>query len=174
MEDSTTNALRATAHPVRIRMLSLLTNTEMSASELARELGTSTANASYHLRYLADAGLVVEAGETTIRGGVAKLYTHPWQASVPSTGASPDDREAYVRSLADELLRRAAERRPGTPMYSADGEFWVTAQVRARAEELLAEAAALLHGQNNKPRTHGTAPVSLTVAIFDLSHGEHQ
>ncbi len=162
------NALRATAHPVRIRMLSILTNVEMSASDLARELDITTANASYHLRYLAKAGLVIEAGETQIRGGVAKLYTHPWEASVSSVGATPDDRASYVRSLADELLRRAAHRPETSRMYSADGEFWVSASVRARALELLTEASGLLHGGNHRPRTEGTQQVSLTVALFDM------
>ena len=39
MTDETTNALRAVAHPVRLRILSLLTGTELSAAEVARELG---------------------------------------------------------------------------------------------------------------------------------------
>ncbi|TDD23761.1 ArsR family transcriptional regulator, partial [Kribbella turkmenica] len=55
--------LRATAHPVRLRMLSLLTGTAMSAAEVARELGLTHANASYHLRILLESGTVVEAGE---------------------------------------------------------------------------------------------------------------
>ena len=79
MTDETTNALRAVAHPVRLRMLSLLTGTELSAAEVARELGITHANASYHLRTLLDAGELVIASEEKIRGGVAKRYRHPWQ-----------------------------------------------------------------------------------------------
>ena len=67
---SATVALRATAHPLRLQILSMLTGTAMSAAELARELGTSQANASYHLRVLAQAGEVVPDGEESIRGGV--------------------------------------------------------------------------------------------------------
>ena len=50
------SSLRAIAHPVRLRMLSVLTGTAMSAADLARTLDLSHANASYHLRRLADAG----------------------------------------------------------------------------------------------------------------------
>ena len=40
------SGLRALAHPVRLRILSLLTGTELSAAEIARELGLTHANAS--------------------------------------------------------------------------------------------------------------------------------
>ena len=71
-ELSETAALRAMAHPLRLRMLSLLTGAELSAAEVARELGVTHANASYHLRVLLDAGELEVAGEEKIRGGVAK------------------------------------------------------------------------------------------------------
>ncbi|MFG1817797.1 ArsR/SmtB family transcription factor [Kribbella sp. NPDC049174] len=69
--------LRAVAHPVRLRILSLLTGSAMSAAEVARELGLTHANASYHLRLLLESGTIVEAGEERIRGGVAKRYRYP-------------------------------------------------------------------------------------------------
>ncbi len=49
----------------------------MSAAEVGRELDITHANASYHLRLLADAGLIVVEGEEQIRGGRAKRYRHP-------------------------------------------------------------------------------------------------
>jgi len=63
MAEDAVSAMRAVAHPLRLRILSLLTGAEMSAAELARELDISHANASYHLRVLASVGEVVEAGE---------------------------------------------------------------------------------------------------------------
>ena len=63
------SALRSVAHPVRIRILSLLTAEAMSAAEVARELGLTHANASYHLRVLHEAGEVVIESEEKIRGG---------------------------------------------------------------------------------------------------------
>ncbi|MGW2857569.1 helix-turn-helix domain-containing protein, partial [Streptomyces sp. NPDC001215] len=50
--------LRALAHPVRLRMLSLMWPGPMSAAELARELDISHALASQHLRRLDTVGLV--------------------------------------------------------------------------------------------------------------------
>ncbi len=75
--DAATSALRAAAHPVRLRMLSLLTGTAMSAAEVARELDLTHANASYHLRQLLDADELVVDSEEKIRGGVAKRYRYP-------------------------------------------------------------------------------------------------
>ena len=83
MTDERISSLRATAHPLRLRMLSLLTSSAMSAAEVARELDITHANASYHLRLLHDADLVVVESEERIRGGVAKRYRHL------STGRSP-------------------------------------------------------------------------------------
>ena len=69
-------ALRAMAHPVRLRMLSLLTGASLTAADVARELSLTHANASYHLRNLLKAGLIMQAGEERIRGGVAKRYRY--------------------------------------------------------------------------------------------------
>ena len=44
------NQLRALAHPVRLRILSLLTGADLTAADVARELGLTHANASHHLR----------------------------------------------------------------------------------------------------------------------------
>lgn len=163
-----TAALRATAHPLRLRMLSLLTATEMSAAEVARELGITHANASYHLRKLAQAGAVVEAGEETIRGGVAKRYRHPWEHEKP-VKTDPEAREQYLRSMGAELVRRARLRRPGAPTLTADAELWVTTEVRDEVLDLVTRAAKLLHAEAQPPRTPGTAHVNLTLAVFEMA-----
>src|SRR5688572_33093532 len=69
-------ALRAFAHPFRLRVLSLLTATAMSAAEVARELGTTQANASYHLRRLHAVGPPEVTEEVSIRGRNARRYRH--------------------------------------------------------------------------------------------------
>ena len=50
------SALRSVAHPVRLRILSLVTAEAMSAADVARALDLTHANALYHLRVLHDAG----------------------------------------------------------------------------------------------------------------------
>ena len=169
-ETSSVSALRATAHPVRLRILSLLTASALSAAEIARELDLTHANASYHLRVLADAGAVVEAGEEKIRGGVAKRYRHPWdeQPSTGRTSARPEDGQVYVRAMAEELVRRFGQRAPHTPAMTTDAELWVTPQVWEEVRSLVQQASTLLHAEAQPPRTDGTLQVNLTAAAFQL------
>lgn len=171
-EPASTGSLRATAHPLRLRMLSLLTGTAMSASEVARELDVTQANASYHLRVLARAGLVVEAGEEQIRGGVAKRYRHPWDAEERNTvppGDDPAGREQYLRTMGAELVRRGRLRKPKSHSFTADAEMWVSPEVRDQVAALVKEAAMLVHAEAQPPRTPGTVHVTLTTAFFELA-----
>ena len=166
------SSLRAVAHPVRLRILSLLTGAEMSAAEIARELGLTHANASYHLRVLADAGEVVEAGEERIRGGVARRYRHPWDRVRPSPAGAgargQEEREMHVRALAEELVRRFGQRKDRTPVQLTDAELWVTPEVWQRVSSLVEEAARLLHAEAAPPRTPGTLHVSLSSALIEM------
>jgi DNA-binding transcriptional ArsR family regulator len=170
-ETSTVSALRATAHPVRLRILSLLTGSALSAAEIARELDISHANASYHLRVLADVGAVVEAGEEKIRGGVAKRYRHPWDdyRATHGTAVAPEDGQVYVRAMAEELVRRFTERAPGTPAVTTDAEMWVTPEVWEEVRSMVQEASVMLHREARPPRTDGTLHVNLTAAAFQLT-----
>ncbi len=170
------SSLRAVAHPVRLRMLSLLTGTAMSAAEVARELDLTHANASYHLRVLAEAGEVVEAGEERIRGGVAKRYRHPWDRvrPAPSPDAGPgargdDARETYVRVLAGELVRRFGLRSRRTRAHLADAEVWVSPEVWEQAVARVDEAARLVHAEAQPPRSAGTVHVNLSAALFSMT-----
>lgn len=169
-DEQRVSSMRATAHPVRLRILSLLTGAEMSAADLARELDISHANASYHLRTLAETGLVVEAGEQKIRGGVAKLYRHPWQTQ-DMVGPKPtrEETEQYVHTMTQELLRRFGRRRGGEGNLLTDAEMWVTPEIWARVSELVKEASHLLHAEAQPPRTPGTIHVNLTAATFRMA-----
>lgn len=170
MADSEKALLRAVAHPVRLRMLSLLTGTAMSASEVARELGLTHANASYHLRVLLAAGELVEAGEERIRGGLAKRYRYPHElrGAGQEHHSDPQSDIAEARVLGRELERRVRERKRGTRNHLSDLEGWVTPEVWERVRELLAEASHLVHDQNQTPRTSGTLHVSATSWIFEM------
>ena len=165
MSDSRLGQMRATAHPLRLQMISLLTNQALSAAEVARELGITHANASYHLRLLADAGLLTVVGEEKIRGGVAKRYQHPWnQFTMSDSDATPEDYAAYVATMGQEMSRRyGSQRRPGV---LADAEMWVTPEVWEKVRKLVLEASDLVHAEAKPPRTEGTMHVNLTVGAF--------
>jgi DNA-binding transcriptional ArsR family regulator len=169
LEEKRISELRATAHPLRLQMLSLLTGAELSAAEVARELGVTQANASYHLRLLESAGLLEVAGEESVRGGRAKKYRHPWDAPVARHEATRDaDRLAYVRVLADMIPRRFLERQQGTPSRFTDADLWVEPEAWDRVCALVDEASTLLHASARPPRTEGTVRAALSVAAFRL------
>jgi len=174
---SALDELRATAHPIRLRLLSLLTGTARSAAEAGRELGLSQATASYHLRVLERAGLVSVVEMVSVRGGQAKRYRHlssarPFPLDVPrdsgtEADADEEERARYVEALADELRRRSAHRAAG-PQVSTDAELWVDAETWRRVVHHVGQASALLHAAARAPRTPGTRPVSMTAALFPL------
>ena len=170
MTDDDRASLRAVAHPVRLRMLSLLTGTAMSAAEVARELDLTHANASYHLRTLLAVGELVEAGEERIRGGVAKRYRYPHERRGENVKRQADLKSgiSQARVLGRELERRVRQRDRGTPGHLSDLEGWVTPEVWERARDLLIEASHLLHDHNQAPRTPGTVHVSATSWAFQL------
>jgi helix-turn-helix protein len=73
-------ALRAYAHPVRMKLVGLLrTEGPLTATRAAELLGESSGTCSFHLRQLAKYGLVEEAG-----GGTGR--EKPWRATTTSTG----------------------------------------------------------------------------------------
>lgn len=169
--DEKLSLLRAAGHPLRLRMLSLLTGAELSAAEVARELDLTHANASYHLRLLENAGLLVIAGEERIRGGVAKRYRYAWRHDSAAGPPSPEDDEVHTRAIAEELVRRRRLRADG-PAIISDAEMWVEPEIWQRVHDLVQEASGLLHDNARPPRTEGTIHVNLTASAFVMGDGE--
>lgn len=78
--------LRALAHPLRMELLDLLTiDGPATATGLAKRVGESSGTTSWHLRQLAETGLVVE---DTDRGSKRERW---WRAAQESTRMSAAD-----------------------------------------------------------------------------------
>jgi predicted ArsR family transcriptional regulator len=114
-------ALRAYAHPVRMRLIGLLrTEGPLTATRAADLLGESSGTCSFHLRQLAKYGLVEEA-----EGGTGR--EKPWRATTTSTawdttGDSTPEMAAATSLLSTvvaeqyfEQLVRGLEARAGEP-----------------------------------------------------------
>lgn len=166
-DDERLRGLRAVAHPLRLRILSLLTGAAMSAAEAARELGETQANVSYHLRKLHDVGLLRIVEEVSIRGGLAKRYRHEPDSGERVTGDGEDHR-LLAAALGDELRRRTALRKIDTPGAMTDAEVWVSPEVWQAALHHARQLGELLHGGAKPPRTPGTVRVSATISVFQL------
>ena len=172
-----TAALRATAHPIRLRIMSLLTGAPLTAAEVARELGLTHANASYHLRNLLAAGMIVPAGEERIRGGVAKRYRYDAAHDLAQEQARGRQSEEYYRAVytavAGELIRRIGQAQfseGGKVM--ADAELWVDPGVWKAVHEQIGEAARTLHDAAQPPHTPGTIRTSTSIAMFRMGEME--
>ncbi|GLY66772.1 ArsR/SmtB family transcription factor [Amycolatopsis taiwanensis] len=165
--DERLRGLRAIAHPLRLRILSLLTGAAMSAAEAARELGETQANVSYHLRKLHEAGLLRIAEEVSIRGGQAKRYRHDPDSGERITGDG-EDHVMLAAALGDELRRRTALRQLGAPGAMTDAEVWVSPEAWQAALHHVRQVSELLHEGAKPPRTPGTVRVSATISLFEL------
>jgi DNA-binding transcriptional ArsR family regulator len=74
--------VKALAHPLRVQILSTLEDRVASPSDLASELNAPLGNVSYHVRTLADLGLVKLVKRRTRRGAVEHYYQARGRAQV--------------------------------------------------------------------------------------------
>jgi DNA-binding transcriptional ArsR family regulator len=74
--------VKALAHPLRVQILNTLEDRVASPSDLATELGAPLGNVSYHVRTLADLGLVKLVKRRTRRGAVEHYYQARGRAQV--------------------------------------------------------------------------------------------
>jgi len=123
-------AMRALAHPLRLRALGQLRHDgPATATMLAERLDEAPALMSYHLRQLAAHGFIEEAPELARDG-----REHWWRAAAERTSWSTADfldspeRRAALNALRREVYRRYDERL-GTYLSeeTAWGEDWVDA-----------------------------------------------
>lgn len=67
--------LKAVGHPVRLRVLTrFVLDGDRSAAEVAKSLDVSLSAISYHVRILADHGLLLADGDRSVRGAIEHLY----------------------------------------------------------------------------------------------------
>ncbi|MEV4053825.1 winged helix-turn-helix domain-containing protein [Amycolatopsis sp. NPDC049688] len=107
--------LRALAHPLRMRMLELLqADGPATATGLGKRVGESSGTTSWHLRLLADAGLVEEDSE---RGNKRERWWRSVQRATRMRAADFIDDPDLAAPL-DMFLRSVIEQR-----YQAESQF---------------------------------------------------
>jgi len=164
--------LRLIAHPLRLRILSLLTGQSMSAAEVARQLDETQANISYHLRRLADGGLLRLVDEQKVRGGIAKRYTHDSASAERFATSSTGEMRQLLTLLAQEMVRRGDAYRAGSTHAFTDAQVLVTVDARDRLEEVARDLGRQVHdaaaSASASAETAPRVPISVTVALFEM------
>lgn len=179
-EEVGTAQLRVLAHPTRLAFLRRLrTHGPSTARALGRELGLDSGAASYHLRRLAEGGLIVE------EPGLGTRRERWWRAAADSVQFHPAEHEddlsrEYVRAglaaLADDL-RGLADVVPSVPAGWLARAAFVDDRLHLDdqgADELRAELLALLaryRARSAAPRQGGRgaaldAPTVVQVQLY--------
>jgi predicted ArsR family transcriptional regulator len=167
-------ALRAVAHPTRLKLLAVLRRAgPLTATQAGDQIGESPAGCSFHLRQLAKWGLVEEAG-----GGQGRA--RPWRATASATewaargpSGEPDEAgdlftQVVVERWFDESLRWIERRREETAEWAEaallhDRMVYVTA---AELEELYRRIGELLEPYVRRVGDHAARPAGSRAAIF--------
>ncbi|MFF4892535.1 ArsR/SmtB family transcription factor [Micromonospora chersina] len=173
--------VRVLAHPLRMRLLGALrVKGPSTATALAELLGTNTGATSYHLRQLAEVGLVVEDPD---RGTRRQRW---WQAAHDVTNWEPtdfdDDPDAraaidwiqgdQVRHLAEHAEQWFAVQNEWSPAWRdafGMGDIFMTVPP-ARLEALKAELWQVMERYRNEadPAEPGAEQVQLWLAAYPL------
>ena len=118
---TTSGELKALAHPLRLAIAERLSiHGPMTATEIADDLDESPSNCSWHLRKLAEHGLVEETHDGTGR-------RRPWR--VKQTGMtwaeSTDDAglNQAAKALTDQILQRSVEQFRRNRAYGEPDEW---------------------------------------------------
>lgn len=143
--------------------MSLLTDSAKSGTQLGPELGMSQAAVSYHLRSLAEAGLVEVAETRSVRGGREKLYR---PAPIGAVAGSSSEVMATAGAVISEVERRLSLFAPRTWDLFSDAEVWVPEETWDRCAAAIADAMVELHSAALEARTPGSVHVSATTLLF--------
>ena len=104
---------KALAHPLRLRILRLCAQHELTNKQLSDRLGSEPGTVLYHVRLLVEAGLLRQAPvRTGGSGALEKPYriTEPtWWLDDPLGRAEPDVRFAPIQAFQDELQEAGPE-----------------------------------------------------------------
>jgi DNA-binding transcriptional ArsR family regulator len=175
--------VKALAHPIRVRVLTLLNQKVASPSELAEEIGEPLGNVSYHVRTLVDLGCIELVRTAPRRGAVEHYYralTRPIFSEDDWGRMPPSLKRSVAGAVLSEVWRdvNTAARSNGfdrddvhlarTPL-TLDAQGWQDLHAELdrlleRAIEIQAESASRLHGEGEAE----SEPAELVTMLFQV------
>lgn len=173
--------IRALAHPLRLGLLDLLGDRELTASQCAELTDESPASCSFHLRTLAKYGYI-ERGEPRGREKPWRLVSQTYElrpdyddpASVRAVGAMAtvafDQQAELVRAWIDRLGDESPEWVDSSTITT--NTVWATRDELAEISHTLQHIADRFHDRNENPelRPLDARPVGvLSVAAVDVT-----
>nr|WTB11986.1 helix-turn-helix domain-containing protein [Streptomyces antimycoticus] len=174
-------ALRAYAHPTRMRLVGLLrTEGPFTATRAAELTGESVASCSYHLRMLAKYGLVETApggqGREKPWRATARFTEWPNYSEDPAVAEASRALETAAAERYFELMTRAIEERPDLPRewqeaeHIGDNVLYLTAEELADLGEKLDCLLRPYEDRQGDPkaRPQGVRLVQIVRAAFPL------
>jgi DNA-binding transcriptional ArsR family regulator len=112
-ERDRSTAAAVLAHPVRVRVLEVLNERDMSPIEYCREglapAGMDVSHVAYHFRELAEFGCLTVVEENKRRGSIEHVYRgigRAYFSDADWSGVSPEDRPRITRTVIQGLLAR--------------------------------------------------------------------
>jgi DNA-binding transcriptional ArsR family regulator len=178
-----TGALRALAHPLRVRIYDLLSQYgPQTASSLAELLGESSGSTSYHLRALAKHDLIREAADRGVGrerwwerpiGGVS--FANPDAMTTPAGRAATQVvMNEFLRNRNEQLLDFVNRGIGGEDAIWEDGTLISTATARltpAQSKDLTAKIIAVIDEAVDTYRNQvgdDVRPVTIRADVFPL------
>lgn len=178
--------VRALAHPVRLRLLSILEERVASPKEMAQEIGVPLTNVSYHVRQLAQLGVIKLERTTPRRGAVEHHYRMDASPSISGDAwrkAPAIAKEAFIGVALERLSAQVNEAAAGEG-FSRDGvhlgrlpleldeEGWKEASKAIAAlvdqlERIQADAKERMRGTHDEP-------ISTTVVLIQFEAAARQ
>lgn len=167
-------ALRAVAHPTRLKLIALLRRLgPLTATQAGERIGESPAGCSFHLRSLAKWGLVEEAGggRGRERPWRATASGHEWAARGPSEEVDEAGdllTRVVVERWFEETLQWVDRRREDTPEWAnaAIANDRMIAVTAAELDDIDRRVAKILEPYMERVRRPEAQPEGARTAIF--------
>lgn len=151
--------LRAVAHPLRLRLLSLLTGQQLTCAEVAKAMDIAPGSAHYHLKQLHLAGLL---DRQEASGGTVNYRHLPGSA-----GDLPQAARLLVREgILANLSGRWRDMDTSQDTVISDLHLWVDREAFAEAMKEVGRAMDRLHECARSPDDVGVVLASATAVLF--------